>query len=259
MTTLVFDIETIPDVALGRRLYGLEGIPDEDVARVMAFQQMQETGTEFLPPHQQRIVAISVALRRQDQLQVWSLGEPGDSEQEIVRRFFEGIDKYTPDLVSWNGSGFDLPVLQYRAMLHGVVSQRYWDTGDEDREFRFNNYLSRFHWRHIDLMDVLSGFQGRGRASLDGMATLLGFPGKLGMDGSKVWEAWRAGQIAAIRAYCETDVMNTWLVFLRFQLIRGHLDGKAHAAELARVRAFLGQADKPHWREFDAAWQAAGG
>lgn len=257
MTTLVFDIETIPDVALGRRLYNLEGIADADVAKAMAFQQLQATGSEFLPLYQQRIVAISVVLRRQDELKVWSLGSPDSDEGELVRRFFDGIDRYTPDLVSWNGAGFDLPVLHYRALLHGVVSHRYWDVGDEDREFRFNNYLSRFHWRHTDLMDVLSGFQGRGRAGLDAIAVMLGFPGKMGMEGSRVWEAWQEGRIVEIRNYCETDVVNTWLVYLRFQHIRGLLDQAGLERELDRVRELLGASGQPHLSAFLEAWRSA--
>jgi hypothetical protein len=257
MTTLVFDIETVPDVALGRRLYNLEGIADGDVAKAMAFHQMQVAGTEFLPLYQQRIVAISVVMRRQDELKVWSLGNPDSDERELVWRFFDGIDRYSPDLVSWNGGGFDLPVLHYRALLHGVVSRRYWDVGDEDREFRFNNYLSRFHWRHVDLMDVLSGFQGRARAGLDDIAVMLGFPGKMGMEGSKVWDAYQAGRIAEIRNYCETDVVNTYLVFLRFQHIRGLLDDAALEIELGRVRDMLAAAAQPHLSAFLDAWRGA--
>jgi 3'-5' exonuclease len=256
---MAFDIETVPDVELGRRLYGLDGIGDEDVARAMAFRQMQATGSEFLPLHQQRIVAIAVVLRRQDDLKVWSLGEAESDERELVKRFHEGIDRYTPDLVSWNGSGFDLPVLHYRALLHEVVARRYWEQGDEDRDFRFNNYLNRYHWRHMDLMDILSGFQGRGRASLNEMAGLLGFPGKLGMDGSKVWDAFRAGGIADIRSYCETDALNTWLIHLRFQFMRGQLDARALAGEMERVRTFLAGAAEPHWQEFLSAWTARAG
>lgn len=256
MTTLVFDIETIPDVALGRRLYNLDGIDDADVAKAMAFQQMQAVGSEFLPLYQQRIVAISVVLRRQDELKVWSLGSPDSDERELVRRFFDGIDRYTPELVSWNGAGFDLPVLHYRALLHGIVSHRYWDVGDEDREFRYNNYLGRFHWRHIDLMDVLSGFQGRGRAGLDAISVMLGFPGKLGMEGGKVWEAWQAGRIGEIRDYCETDVVNTFLVYLRFQRLRGVLTAKAFDAETKVVREALESLKQPHWQAFLSAWEA---
>ncbi len=254
MTTLAFDIETVPDVDLGRRLYGLDGIADEDVAKAMTFQQMQTAGTEFLPLFQQRIVAISVVMRRQDELRIWSLGTPESDEADLVKRFFDGIDKYSPELVSWNGGGFDLPVLHYRALLHKVVSPRYWDIGEEDRDFRFNNYLSRFHWRHIDLMDVISGFQNRGRAGLEDLAVMLGFPGKMGMDGSKVWDVYRQGGIARIRNYCETDALNTYLVYLRFQHIRGLLDEAELKRETCRVRNFLTQSGHAHLREFLEAW-----
>ena len=93
--------------------------------------------------------------------------------------------------MSWNGGGFDLPVLHYRALRFQVQAPRYWETGDEDNAFRYNNYLGRFHWRHVDVMDVLSGYQARARASLSDTAVLLGYPGKLGFDGSQVWDAYR--------------------------------------------------------------------
>jgi predicted PolB exonuclease-like 3'-5' exonuclease len=145
-------------------------------------------------------------------------------------------------------------VLHYRSLLHSVTAARYWETGESDSSFRFSNYLSRFHWRHIDLMDVLSGFQGRGRASLDDVATLLGFPGKVGMHGSQVWEVYLQGGLARIRDYCETDVLNTYLVFLRFQLLRGHLNPTEHANEVGRVRKLLLDSPAPHLKEFSAAW-----
>jgi 3'-5' exonuclease len=116
--------------------------------------------------------------------------------------------------------------------------------------------LSRFHWRHIDLMDVLAGFQMRGRASLDQMAVLLGFPGKLGMSGDKVWQCWLDGGIDDIRDYCETDVLNTYLVYLRFEFMRGHLDAVALERELELVRTTLRAMDQPHLNEFLAAWAA---
>jgi predicted PolB exonuclease-like 3'-5' exonuclease len=195
MNALVFDIETVPDVALGRRLYGLEGLQDESVAKAMFALQRQASGGEFLPHEQHRVVAISCLLRSRDQLAVWSLGEEHSSERELIERFFEGIERFSPDLVSWNGSGFDLPVLAYRALAAGIQAPRFWETGDADPAFRYNNYLNRFHWRHLDLMDVLAGFQSRGRVSLERVAVLLGLPGKLGFSGAQVWDAWRAGDI----------------------------------------------------------------
>jgi predicted PolB exonuclease-like 3'-5' exonuclease len=254
VNTLVFDIETVPDTALGRRLYSLEDLSDEHVAQIMFTKRRQETGNEFLSHEQHRVVAISVVMRSRESLKVWSVGDAGSSEKDLIERFFDGLDKYTPDLVSWNGAGFDLPVLHYRSLLHSVTAARYWETGDSDSSFRYSNYLSRFHWRHIDLMDVLSGFQGRGRASLDDVATLLGFPGKIGMHGSQVWEVYLQGGIERIRAYCETDVLNTYLVFLRFQLLRGHLNAAEHAGEVARVRKLLRDSPAAHFREFAAAW-----
>jgi hypothetical protein len=254
LTSLTFDIETVPDTALGAELLGLEGISDEDVARAMSFHQMQEKGTDFLPLYQHRIVAISVALREADGFRVWSLGDADSDEKELVQRFYEGIERYMPDLVSWNGSGFDLPVLHYRALKNGVQAPRYWEHGDDDRSFRYNNYLSRFHWRHIDLMDVLAGFQGRARASLDAIATMLGFPGKMGMSGDKVWDCFRGGGIAEIRNYCETDVLNTYLVYLRFQHMRGILDDARLEKEFQVVRDMLNDSGAAHLGEFANTW-----
>jgi len=257
MNTLVFDIETVPDVELGRRLHGLEGLADAQVARAMFALRRQSSGSEFLAHEQHRIVAISCVLRSRDVLTCWSLGEPGASEAELIERFFDGIERFSPCLVSWNGSGFDLPVLQYRGLLAGVQAGRYWETGNEDTTFRYNNYLSRFHWRHIDLMDVLSGFQNRARVSLSNMACLLGLPGKLGFSGAQVWDAYLAGNLLGIRRYCETDVLNTYLIYLRFELMRAHLTRERYAQEIDRVKVLLraGRDQEPHFAEFLDTWE----
>ena len=140
MNCLIFDIETVPDVELGRRLYGLAGLDDAAVAKAMFAARRAHDGSEFLPHIQHRVVAIACVLRTRDQLKVWSLGDLQSSETELLTRFFDGIDKYSPDLVSWNGGGFDLPVLHYRCLKCGVQAARYWETGDEDAAFRYNNY-----------------------------------------------------------------------------------------------------------------------
>jgi len=254
MHSFSFDIETVPDVEFGQRFWNLDGLPDDEVAAAMMFKRLQQTGSEFLPLHLQRIVAISVTFRSADSFKVWTLGDEDADEAQIVQRFFDGIEKYTPDLVSWNGGGFDLPVLHYRALKHNIQAPRYWETGDNDRDFKWNNYMSRFHWRHVDLMDVLAGFQPRARASLDQIAVLLGFPGKLGMSGDKVWDTYQQGGIREIRNYCETDVLNTWLVYLRFEFMRGNLDQTELLREYELVRTTLLDMDQPHLNEFLAAW-----
>ena len=257
MNCFSFDIETVPDIEFGRQLYGLEGLEDEDVGTAMLFKRQQAVGHDFLPLHQHRVVAISVALRSGDSFRVWTLGDENSDEAEIVGRFFDGIARYTPDLVSWNGGGFDLPVLNYRALKHGIQAPRYWEIGESDRDFKWNNYQSRYHWRHTDLMDVLANFNPRANAKLDEIASMLGFPGKLGMDGSKVWGTYLDGGIRDIRDYCETDVINTWLVYLRFEYMRGNLDDKDLAREFELVRSTLTSMDKSHLTEFLAAWPDA--
>jgi 3'-5' exonuclease len=257
MNTLVFDIETVPDVELGRRLHGLEGLDDAGVAQAMFAKQRQLKQNDFLPPPQQRVVAISVLLRSRDSLRIFSLGDEQAPERELVLRFFDGLERYSPTLVSWNGSGFDLPVLNYRALRHGINAHHYWEVGEGDREFRYNNYLGRYHWRHIDLMDVLAGYGASGRASLELAAQLIGLPGKLGIGGSQVWPAYRRGEIAAIRDYCEIDVLNTYLIYLRFELMRGVLDAAAYQKELEVVEAKLAQSDRPHLKQYLELWQTS--
>ncbi len=258
---LVFDIETIPDVPGLRRLHDLDPALSDAVGAVIAFQlRRAQNGTDFLPLHLQRVAVISCALRAGKDLRVWSLAEPDLSEGQIIQRFFDGVEKFSPQIVSWNGGGFDLPVLHYRGLIHGVAAPRYWDLGDGDyadsRDFKWNNYISRYHTRHLDLMDLLAMYQPRANVPLDALAKLIGFPGKLGMDGGKVWEAWQAGKIAEIRDYCETDVMNTYLVSLRFRLMRGEMAREDYGIEIAFVRGVLEKLDKPHWREFLAAFSS---
>ena len=259
--TLVFDIETVPDVAGLRALHGYDAaLADADVAELAFQRRRAQSGKDFLQVHLQRVVAISCVLRDTDTFRVWSLGNVEDDERTLIQRFFDGIEKYTPQLVSWNGGGFDLPVLHYRGLIHGVAAARYWELGEGDatdaRDFRYNNYISRYHMRHVDLMDLLALFQPKNNVPLDQVAKLIGLPGKLGMDGSRVWDAYCAGRVQEIRDYCETDVVNTWLVFLRFQRFRGLIDAEAYAAEQALVRNCLGRMKGEHWQAFLADWPA---
>jgi 3'-5' exonuclease len=248
---LVFDIETIPDVDGLRRLRdaGAQLGDDELLAQELA-QRAADGRSDFLPHYLQRVVVISCVFRGADGLRVHSFVDrmPGGASEEgrIIQQFFTTIEKRVPQLVSWNGGGFDLPVLHYRALMHHVVAGKYWDFGEDDREFRCNNYL--------DLMDLLALYQPRANAPLDAMARLCGLPGKLGMDGAAVHGAWRGGRTEDVRRYCETDVMNTYLLYCRYQQMRGGLTPAEHAAEMRLVRAALAAIDEPHWAEYLAAW-----
>ncbi len=258
MPVLVFDIETIPDCEGLIRLHDLDpATPHAEVAAKAFAERREKTGSDFLPHYLQRVVSISCALRNRDGFKVWSLGTAEDSEASIIQRFYDGVDKYTPQLVSWNGKGFDAQVLHYRSLIHGITAARYWDTGEDDKDFKWNNYLSRYHPRHLDLMDVLALYNNRANAPLDALAKLIGFPGKLGMDGSAVWQSYQNGDIAGIRAYCETDVLNTYLLYTRFQLVRGQFTPAQYQEELAFIRNTIAGLEGQHWQEFLEAWKSA--
>lgn len=239
MTVLIFDIETIPDIDTGRKIHELHDLSDSDVAEAMFALRRAKVGNDFLPHYLQKIVAISLVMSNAKHLKVWSLGDETSDEKELITRFFGGIDKHTPTLVSWNGGGFDLPVLHYRALLHGISAPTYWESGEHQQAFRWNNYLNRFHYRHLDLMDVLAAYQNRAVAPLDEIASMLGFPGKMGMSGAKVWDEYLAGNIAGIRNYCETDVLNTYCVYLRFELIRGMINQTEYEKAIQRLKTYL--------------------
>jgi 3'-5' exonuclease len=255
---LVFDIESIPDVSGLRALRGhAPDVPDDQVYAAWLAERHEKGQSDFMPLHLQRVLCISVVFRSAEGLRIHSFVDRDDqSEARVIQAFFHAVEKHTPQLVSWNGGGFDLPVLHYRGLRHGVEASKYWDLGEDDREFKWNNYISRYHMRHLDLMDLLAMYSPKNNAPLDAMAKLCGFPGKLGMDGSQVYAQYLAGQTDDIRRYCETDVMNTYLVYCRFQKMRGGLTEAEYEQEIALVKNTLGQLapTESHWDEYLKAW-----
>lgn len=253
---MVYDIETVPDIEGGRKLLELPQKSDKEVLDALLARRREQTqgGSEFLQHYLHRIVAISVVVRTDEWVKVWSLGELESTEKELISRFFQGVERYQPTLVSWNGSGFDLPVLHYRSLLQGVAAPRYWEAGDNDPAFKWNNYLGRYHQRHTDLMEVLASYQSRAYAPLDEIAKLLGFPGKMGMEGGAVWQQYESSNLQCIRDYCETDVLNTYLIYLRFQYIKGHLNKETLQLEEKRLQEHLEMSQKSHLLDFLKAW-----
>ena len=250
MNILVFDIETVPDTDSGAKLLDLNGLNKKDIIKAMEHTQFQKNGSMFQPLHLHKIVAISVLFKNNEKLSLLSLGEENSKESELLNLFFGAIDKYQPQLISWNGKGFDSPVIHYRALLHGISSIKYWDKGEDDRDFKWNNYLNRYHDRHLDLMDVLSGFKKP--SSLTDIAQLIGAPGKYGIDGSKVADYYLQNDIKNIRDYCETDVLNTYLVYLRYQLISNSITNGSYNELIEEIFSLLEKSDKKHWKEFSS-------
>ena len=263
---LAFDLETIPDAAGIRAVLDLpDSLSDADAAEAALKMRRQATGQEdaFLQLPLHRVAVISCVLRTpdaaepEDGLKIFSLCEPRYDEKSAVAMFFRIVDKYTPRLVSWNGGGFDLPVLNYRAMAHGVAARRYWQADGTDArgdKFHYNRYTARYHDRHLDLMDALAMYQPRASAKLDDMAKLCGLPGKIGVGGAGVWDAHQAGKLDEIRQYCEADAMLTYLLYARFRRFQGLWSEREFQDERAFVRERL-TAEAGHWDEFLEKWR----
>jgi 3'-5' exonuclease len=252
MAIMVFDIETIPDIDTGILVNKINSNLDKtDIIKTLYLLNRQKrNGSEFLPHYLHKIVAISVLVQDQDFLKIWSLGNIEDNEKNLLERFFNGLEKYLPTLVSWNGSGFDLPVMHYRSLLHQVPSKIYWEAGEKLSEFKWNNYLNRYHYRHIDIMDLLSGYQKSSIAALDDIATMLGFPGKMVLTGDQVLDRYLANDLTSIRNYCEIDVLNTYLIFIRLQYIRGIIDQRNYLLLQESLKAYLKKLDTEHFNNF---------
>ena len=262
----VFDIETVPDTDA---VSNLTGITDPDVdARRQALEDyhLDITQGKNAFPRQpfHKVVAISfldAEIADDGGREVYHLrelrsgGEESYDEKKLVQGFFQHLKSLRPRLVSFNGRGFDLAVLKYRAMVHGIDAGFLYSMGD-----KWNSYTSRYSddW-HCDLMEVLSDYGASARVKLNEVCAVLGFPGKVGVDGSKVAGLVDEGNVKAVRDYCETDVLNTYLVYLRHMLHRGKIDTDGYNRAVSDIIGLIDAegAQRPHLAEFMDAWGEA--
>ncbi|STZ63170.1 Predicted 3'-5' exonuclease related to the exonuclease domain of PolB [Moraxella lacunata] len=219
MTTtpiLVFDIETIPDLDTGRLLYPeIATLSDDDAQTALTAIREAEAGNPFMRLPLHKIACLSFLWVNGDTFSLKSLALNTMSESEILATFFRAFKhKPAPTLVSWNGVGFDLPVILYRAMHHKLSAPTLFNS-------QAPNYLYKYGEAHLDLMDKLSLGNYGNKQKLDTIASLCGFAGKGGLDGSQVVPMVKAGQWDKLATYCESDVLNTWLIYLRWQLLTG--------------------------------------
>ncbi|WP_418001269.1 3'-5' exonuclease [Moraxella haemolytica] len=215
---LVFDIETIPDIKTGRRLYPeLQGLNDDDALIALTALRHAEAGNDFMRLPLHKIACLSFLWVEHGQFTLKSLSLDNKDEHEILASFFRAFDK-KPTLVSWNGSGFDIPVLLYRALHHGISAPALFNADKKP------DYLYRYGEMHIDLMDKLSLYNGYNKQKLDTIASLCGFAGKGDIDGSQVMPMVQNNEWQKLTTYCESDVLNTWLVYLRWLILTGKAD-----------------------------------
>ncbi len=241
---LIFDIETIPDIEGARRLYNLHGLSDEDVAHAIFQQQRQQANSECLRHPLHKIIAISAVLASGNQFRLWSLGAEDSSEQDLLRRFYAGLDRYSPHLLSWNGNAFSLPVIHYRSLLYPLNAASYWGSGEQ----------GVYHQRHSDLMVALSGHHAGAAVTLNEIATLCGFPGKVERTHRQIWQSWLAGDIAEIRQQCEISALNIYLLAVNWQRNRGERTPQQYLQHCDQIRAQLKASEQPHLIEFERNW-----
>ncbi len=226
--TLIFDIETIPDIATGKRIYPeLASLSDADAQSAMIAMRQAEAGSDFMRLPLHKIACLSMLWVDDHHMKLKSFSLNEMDEANILSTFFQIFEKgqasyNLPNIVSWNGSGFDIPVMLYRAMHHKLTAPAFMQ--EDGKDMKYNNYLSRYHSRHLDLMDKMTLYAGYNRQPLDLISALFGFAGKQDMDGSMVVDLVQNEDWQALTTYCESDVLNTWLVYLRWQLLCGHIN-----------------------------------
>lgn len=257
---LAFDIKTIPDIAGIRLLHHFPSTVNDQDVYAWAMQQCRaKTAQETMPPHLHKVVAISCCLRwGSDRVHVDTIGDAHDDEEAIIAKFFDLLERYTPQLVSWGGFDTTMPILHYRALINGISAARYWDNGTgefaDSADFTHKQYTHPLHERHCDLKNALSLQQSHATVPLTDLAKLCGFPGQSKQDAQHIWALHQAGDIKGIRNLCETDAANIYLMFLRFELMRGFLDADSYQSEIKRFHDYLSQQSTLHWQAFCQAW-----
>lgn len=261
---LVFDIETVADIDAARRIYPqLADLNDADTLSALTAIRTQEAGHDFMRLPLQRIVCISALYIKDGKLSLFSLTADKFSEKDILAKFFRAFSDLAtlPQLISWNGSGFDIPVLIYRAMQYDLSAPWLFEEGERIKNMRFDNYVNRFHTRHLDLMDRFSQYGASRREAMDVVASLYGLPGKTDVDGSMVGALVSSGDWQTLSIYCESDVMNTWLIYLRWLRLTGKLSSSDFDAWQQQSYDHLAkytQADgSPRHQDFIADWSSA--
>lgn len=236
----VFDCETIPDIALIRKTFDVDGEDFEATKQALAQYESKNSST-FLPHPYHKIVAIS-AVFADDYGVFKKVGTfPGENEKEIIEGFLSYIDKQNPRLVSFNGRNFDIPVLLMRAMKYNLSCSAYFEQDNQMlNKTKWENYRSRYSEQfHLDLMDVLGNFGAARGLKLDTLCQMIGIPGKFDVSGDQVLELFYANDMQKIREYCESDVLNTYLLFLKYEILKGNLTQQGYLSILAGMQELL--------------------
>jgi hypothetical protein len=254
---VIFDLETVPDLVAGREL--VQAAPDaadEQVRRTLGERYAragEDPSFAFVKTPLQKIVCVGAIYAEREDRGPWTVTRSGvvhvaqRPERELVQSFIDSLSETpSPQLVGFNSSAFDLPVLRYRAFAMTIPAQAIHGGNGKD-------YWYRFGRDHLDICDVISGFGASARPSLAELAALSGIPAKIGgIDGSQVEVMVAAGRLEEIAAYCDTDIFVTYLLYLRFMLVTGGLSLDGYAASLKNLHQHIADrlSKRPHLRTY---------
>lgn len=253
-TYLIFDVETVPDgVLLSKVMYPSEKLaPEQAVDRAREEARIKSGGrSDFVAATFCYPVAVCVARVSEDfHLQaITCLDAPKYRPHEIVADFWRGLGRFRSTLVSFNGRGFDMPVLEMAAFRWGIAAPEH-----------FNEKFGRRHRYgegHLDLNDWLSN---HGACPMTGglnlLSKLLGKPGKMKSTGADVWDMFREGKTREINDYCMFDVLDTYFVFLRSRVLTGELriDQEQDRVRQARLWIESQLSRHPHLQQYLDNW-----
>ena len=243
-------LNSAQDLALNFKIYGEQLIFNADKSKILNHKLLslrameifkEKTGSEFLPVCFHRVVSISAVMADGFGrfLRVSTLD--GENERDKIAKFLTFIEDFNPRLVSFNGRGFDLPMIMARAMCYDLSAAAYFETNDRDNnKSKWENYRSRYDGRfHLDLLDHISDFGAVRGLKLDHICASVGLPGKYDVHGDQVLQLYYAGEQAKIDEYCRSDVLNTYWLFLKYELLRGKITKDDYLNYIAVMGEFL--------------------
>lgn len=247
---LVFDTESIADATLVAKLrYATEGLSPGDAVRRYRDELMEKYDSDFIPYSFQVPISVVVGKVTADFAleDIVALDEPEYRPHVIAENFWRGWEKYRrPTLISFNGRGFDLPLLELAAFRYGISVPGWFQGAGKPFDQPRNRYNTT---AHIDLCELLTNFGStRFNGGLNLAANLLGKPGKMEVHGDMVQDMFEAGKLAEINDYCRCDVLDTYFVFLRTRVLLGQITLDAEQKLIAQTK---------HWLESKAADSAA--
>jgi 3'-5' exonuclease len=250
---VIFDLETVPDLTAGRELVKADAeVSDEQVRRLLGQRYArsdEDPDNVFVKVPLQRIVCIGAIYAERAEREPWIITRSGvghigsKPERELIERFMDSLNEApSPQLVGFNSSSFDLPVLRYRAFALAVPAQTIHGGNGRD-------YWYRYGRDHIDICDSISGYGASARPSLAELAALCRIPTKTdGIQGMHVESMVVAGRLEEVAAYCDADIFVTYIIFLRFSLVTGWISLDSYASSLENLRRHIGDRlqKRPH-------------